>query len=64
MRTRLLLALVALLPAVGLTGQTPSLPQDIHPVTLSRLPPVTVVRSAFRAATRFVSACGRFSSSC
>jgi len=42
MRTRLLLALAALLPAVGLEGQAPpSLPPDIHPVTLSRLPPVT-----------------------
>jgi hypothetical protein len=42
MRTRLLLVLAALVSTVGVDGQAPpSLPPDIHPVTLSRLPPVT-----------------------
>ena len=44
MHTRLLLVLVALLPAMGLSGQAPQappLPPDIHPITLSRLPPIT-----------------------
>jgi 4-carboxymuconolactone decarboxylase len=43
MRTRLLILFAALLPVVGLRGQAPSrsLPPDIHPVTLSRLPPVS-----------------------
>jgi len=40
MSTRLLILLVAVLPAVALEGQT-ALPLDINPVTLSRLPPVT-----------------------
>jgi hypothetical protein len=40
MSIRLLILLVAMLPAVALEGQT-SLPPDINPVTLSRLPPVT-----------------------
>ena len=42
MKSRLLLALMAVLPAVALNGQAPrALPPDIHPVTLSRLPPVS-----------------------
>ena len=41
MRTGLLFLLVAVFSAVGLKGQAPSLPPDINPVTLSRLPPVT-----------------------
>ena len=43
MRTRLLILFAALLPVVGLKAQAPprSLPPDIHPVTLSRLPPVS-----------------------
>ncbi len=40
MSTRLLIVLVAVLPAVALAGQA-QLPPDINPVTLSRLPPVT-----------------------
>jgi hypothetical protein len=40
MRTRLLILLVAALPAVTLSAQTP-LPPDINPITLSRMPPVT-----------------------
>jgi hypothetical protein len=40
MSTRLLILLVAVLPAVALEAQAP-LPPDINPVTLSRLPPVT-----------------------
>ena len=40
MRIRLLILLVALVPSLALTAQTP-LPPDINPVTLSRLPPVT-----------------------
>jgi hypothetical protein len=40
MSIRLLVLLVAVLPAVALEGQAP-LPPDINPVTLSRLPPVT-----------------------
>jgi hypothetical protein len=39
-RIRLLILLVALVPSLALTAQTP-LPPDINPVTLSRLPPVT-----------------------
>lgn len=41
MRTGLLMLMVVLLPAVNLNGQAPPLPPDIHPVTLSRLPPIT-----------------------
>jgi 4-carboxymuconolactone decarboxylase len=43
MRTRLLILFAALLPVAGLKAQAPprSLPPDIHPVTLSRLPPVS-----------------------
>src|SRR5215510_12557095 len=42
MRIRLLLVLTVLFQVVGLNGQAPpSLPPDIHPVTLSRLPPVS-----------------------
>jgi 4-carboxymuconolactone decarboxylase len=40
MSPRLLILLAAVLPAVALEGQAPSLPPDINPVTLSRLPPV------------------------
>lgn len=40
MRVRLLILLMAVFPVVALGGQ-PSLPPDINPVTLSRLPPVT-----------------------
>mgnify|MGYP003694336841 CR=1 FL=1 len=40
MSSRLLILLAAVLPAVALEGQAPSLPPDINPVTLSRLPPV------------------------
>jgi hypothetical protein len=40
MRIRLLILLVALVPSIALTAQTPP-PPDINPVTLSRLPPVT-----------------------
>ena len=39
MRIRSLILLVAVIPAVALEGQA-SLPPDINPVTLSRLPPV------------------------
>jgi 4-carboxymuconolactone decarboxylase len=41
MNARLLMLLAAVLPAIGLNAQAPALPPDIHPVTLSRLPPVT-----------------------
>jgi hypothetical protein len=44
MSIRMLVLLVAVLPAVALEGQAPApapLPPDINPVTLSRLPPVT-----------------------
>src|SRR5262245_1256754 len=42
MTMRLLMLTVALLPAVSLRAQAPpALPPDIHPVTLSRLPPIT-----------------------
>jgi hypothetical protein len=43
MRTRLLILFAAVLPVMGLKAQAPvrTLPPDIHPVTLSRLPPVT-----------------------
>jgi 4-carboxymuconolactone decarboxylase len=40
MRIRLLILLIAAIPAVTLEGQAP-LPPDINPVTLSRMPPVT-----------------------
>ena len=40
MSSRLLILIAAVLPAVALEGQAPSLPPDINPVTLSRLPPV------------------------
>ena len=40
MRIRLPILLVAMFPAIALAGQS-SLPPDINPVTLSRLPPVT-----------------------
>ena len=40
MSVRLMILLVAVLPAVAVEGQAP-LPPDINPVTLSRLPPVT-----------------------
>ena len=43
MRTRLLVLLAVLLPVAGMNAQGParSLPPDINPITLSRLPPVT-----------------------
>src|SRR5678816_493043 len=43
MRTRLLVLMAAMLPVSGMSAQAPArtLPPDIHPVTLSRLPPVT-----------------------
>ncbi|HZJ33861.1 MAG TPA: hypothetical protein VFD21_19960 [Vicinamibacterales bacterium] len=43
MRTRLLVLMAAMLPVSGMNAQAPArtLPPDIHPVTLSRLPPVT-----------------------
>src|SRR6478752_181592 len=51
MRIRLLILLVAVCPAVALQGQappqSPALPADINPVTLSRLPPI--VRSELDA---------------
>jgi 4-carboxymuconolactone decarboxylase len=40
MSVRLLILLIAAIPAVTLEGQAP-LPPDINPVTLSRMPPVT-----------------------
>jgi 4-carboxymuconolactone decarboxylase len=40
MRIRLLILLIAAIPAITLEGQAP-LPPDINPVTLSRMPPVT-----------------------
>ena len=40
MRNRLLFLLAVMLPAVAAEAQ-PALPPDIHPVTLSRMPPIT-----------------------
>jgi hypothetical protein len=52
MRIRLLILLVALVPSLALTAQTP-LPPDINPVTLSRLPPVTSADLGHRGHTQF-----------
>jgi hypothetical protein len=43
MHTRLLILFASVLAVAGLKAQSParSLPPDIHPVTLSRLPPVS-----------------------
>ena len=40
MRIRMLFLVAVMLPAVAADAQQPPLPPDIHPVTLSRMPPI------------------------